>query len=69
MIQETSRENHVYKVARAMQYLINTIDSTSVVHELQAYTDAPVNTDDLRLTLCRLNNEISNLQLKDKLTA
>ena len=69
MISETTREEHVYKVALAMQYLIDTIDSTSVIHELQAYTDAPTPTDDLRLTLCRLNNEISNLQLKDKLTA
>ena len=68
MIQETSREEHVYKVALAMGYLIDTIDSTSVVHELQVFTDAPVTTDDLRLTLCRLNNEIGNLQLKDRLT-
>ena len=67
MIQETSRQEHVHKVALAMGYLIDTIDSTSVIHELQVFTDAPVTTDELRLTLSRLYNELANLQLKDQL--
>ena len=68
MIQETSREEHIYKVSLAMGYLIDTIDSTSVIHELQVFTEAPVTPDELRLTLCRLNNQISSLQLRDSLT-
>ncbi len=67
MISETSRANHIAKLSDAMGYVIDTIDTTSVVHELQDYTDAPTTIDDLRLTLCRLLNEISNLQLKDSL--
>ncbi len=67
MISETSRANHIAKLSDAMAYVIDTIDTTSVIHELQAYTDAPTTSDDLRLTLCRLRNEISNLQLKDSL--
>ena len=67
MISETSRANHIAKLSDAMAYVIDTIDTTSVIHELQAYTDAPTTSDDLRLTLCRLLNEIPNLQLKDSL--
>ena len=67
MISETSRAAHIAKLADAMGYVIDTIDTTSVVHELQAFTDAPTSSDDLRLSLCRLLNEISNLQLKDSL--
>jgi hypothetical protein len=67
MISEVSRADHLAKLADAMAYVIDTIDSTSVVHELHDFTDAPANPDDLRLSLCRLRNEISNLQLVDSL--
>ena len=58
MIPETSHEEHVYKVSRAINHLIDTINSVT-----------PVATEDLRLTLHDLANElIANLQLIDSVT-
>ena len=68
MISETSRAVHIAKLAKAIGYVVESIDSTSVLHELSSFTDAPTSVDALRLTLCRLYNEIPNLQLKDTLS-
>ena len=68
MIHETSREEDVQSLAIAMQCIIDTIERTSIVHELQVWTEAPITPEDLKFTLSSLNNQIPSLQLKDSLT-
>ena len=68
MIHETSREQDLQSVAQAMQCIIDAIDTTSIVHELQVFTEAPVTPDELKFTLSRLSDQISSLQLRDSLT-
>ena len=68
MIQETSRQQDIQSVAQAMQLIIDCIDSTSIIHELQVFTEAPVTPDELKFTLSRLSDQVSSLQLKDSLT-
>lgn len=67
MISEQSRHIHISKLADAMGYVIDSIDSTSVPQELKVMTDAPCSLDDLKLSLVRMLNECGNLQLKDQL--
>ena len=68
MIHETSREEDVRSVAVAMQCIIDTIEQTSIVHELHYWTEPPVTMDELKFTLSSLNKQIPSLQLKDSLT-
>ena len=68
MIYETSRQQDIQNLAAAMQRVIDTIEETSIVHELHYWTEPPVALDELKFTLCRLNEQIPSLQLKDSLT-
>lgn len=68
MIHETSRQQDIQNLAAAMQRVIDTIEQTSIVHELHTWTEPSITMDELQFTLCRLNEQISCLQLKDSLT-
>ena len=80
MISEVSRQVHLAKLADAIGYVIDTIDSdTTLIHEAAHWAacdngvsvsgDGVPSIEELRHVLVRLNNTLPDLQMMDRLAA